>query len=460
MFESTLLFWYKPIFMAELLIAEWMYTFCLKRRKYYLLRYFFSVVVCFFVAFLFPVPFFNALYSSFMFFVMFIVTVFAMRLCYAEAWSNIVFCALAAYVTRHIAYTFYDLILMTAGINEGLMIGIYGGSSYFRFNVVTAVVYVNCYFLTYWILLILLGSRLRNYEGLVLKNLSFLVLATFIIFIDIVLNAFVVYYSYVSFDRTYLIFLYLYNLVCSLLAFIIQLGMVSRKALEEKLNIVSCLWNKDREQYALAKENVDRVNMLCHDLKYRLRCLDRNERTIDKEELTRMEEVISAYDAKIRTGNDALDVILTEKSLLCRSEKIRFTCMADGAALSFMDDADIYALFGNAVDNAIEASVRVKDPEKRIIGIVAKTAERFLSVSIYNYFETELTFNNGLPITTKKDREVHGYGMRSIALIVEKYGGDLSVSTKDGIFYLNLLFHGTNRSIPNPNSPTRYSKRA
>lgn len=441
MFESTLLFWYRPVFMAELLAAEWVYTFCLKKRSLFLLRNLLSIAICIGAAFLFPIPYLNALYSSFMFFVLFIVTVFMMKFCYEEPWSNVIFCALASYVTRHIAYTVYDLVLLAIGINEGLLLGLYGGYSTFRFNVFTAVVYVNSYFLVYWILFLLLGSRLRNQEGLVLKNLSFLVLAAFIVFVDIVLNAFVVYYSYDSFDKTYLIFLSIYNIFCSLLAFIIQFGMLGRKILEKKLDVVNYLWNKDREQYIVAKENIDRINMLCHDLKYRLRSLDGSGRAVDREEINRMEEVISAYDSRIKTGNEALDVILTEKSLLCRNEKIRFTCIAEGAALCFMDDADIYSLFGNAVDNAIEASVRVPDVEKRMIGIVAKTSDQFMSVSIYNYFEGELKFRNGLPITTKKDRAVHGYGMRNIAMIIEKYGGDMSVSTKEGIFTLNILFH-------------------
>ena len=154
-----------------------------------------------------------------------------------------------------------------------------------------------------------------------------------------------------------------------------------------------------------------------------------------------MEEIIAAYDTKIATGNDALDVIMTEKGLLCREKGIEFTCMADGAALNFMEDADIYSLFGNALDNAIEASVGVTDSEKRIVGVVAKHTDGFLSVNIYNYFENEPKFRDGLPVTSKHDKESHGFGVRSIAMITEKYGGDLSINAKDGIFDLNLLFH-------------------
>lgn len=437
MFEPSVLFWYKPVFIAELLVAEWMYSFCLKKRAHWWMRALLSVVLCACVAFLFPVPWLNAIYCSVMFIVMASVTALMMKFCYDEPLINILFCVLASYTTRHIAYSTYDFVIMLLGMNDGLILGIYGGDTSFRFNVFTAVIYTNCYFLIYWLLLILLGSRLRGRDELVLNNLSFLVLAAIMIAVDIVLNAFVVYYGYGTFDRTYLLFMYVYNIFCSLFALIIQFGMVSRKALQDKLDVVSRMWNKDREQYRIAKENADRISMLCHDLKYRLRNIDRG---ADATEIARMKDVVDAYDRRIRTGNDALDVILNEKSLICRTENIDFTCMADGSALSFMSDPDIYSLFGNIMDNAIEASRKIRVQSERVIGVVIRRSGDMLSVNVYNHYEGELKMQGGLPVTTKSDAFAHGYGMRSIAMIAGRYGGDMSVVAKNGIFDLNMLF--------------------
>lgn len=438
MFEFSQLFWYKAIFMAELLVAEWMFSFCLKKRRHFLLRQTLSLLICFGAAFLFPILWYNAIYSSVMFLALFAITLLTVKFCYDESWLNIIFCGLAAYTTRHIAYTLYDFILILMGLNEGLLIGIYGESAVFRFNVLTAVVYINCYFISYWVLLLVFGSRLRNHEGLILKNISFLFLAAFIVLIDIVINAVVVYYSYDYFDRIYIVLLYIYNIMCCLLAFVIQFGMVSRKALQTKLDVISELWRKDKEQYLLAKENMDRVNLMCHDLKYQIRQFGSH--GISGEAVKGMEKIIAAYDARIETGNEALDVILTEKSMLCGKNDIKFNCMADGKLLNFMDDADVYSLFGNAMDNAVEASVRVSDSAKRLIGLVVKATDKMLSVNIHNYYEVEPDFRNGLPLTTKKDKNSHGYGMRSIKLIAEKYGGDTSIVTKNNIFDLNILF--------------------
>ena len=57
------------------------------------------------------------------------------------------------------------------------------------------------------------------------------------------------------------------------------------------------------------------------------------------------------------TGNHALDVILTEKSLICKQKEIKLTCMADGKQLAFMQTTDLYSIFGNLLNNSIEAAL-------------------------------------------------------------------------------------------------------
>ncbi|HIW03762.1 MAG TPA: ATP-binding protein [Firmicutes bacterium] len=113
--------------------------------------------------------------------------------------------------------------------------------------------------------------------------------------------------------------------------------------------------------------------------------------------------------------------------------------MADGAALSFMNEVDLYTLFGNAFDNAIEA-VKKTEPSRRVISLSVTRAGQMLSVSMRNYYSGDVHMNGGLPETTKADREFHGYGLQSIKRITEKYGGNVQITARDGIFNLGLLF--------------------
>ncbi len=119
------------------------------------------------------------------------------------------------------------------------------------------------------------------------------------------------------------------------------------------------------EQYELSRENISIINQKCHDLKHQVSAL-RLVKTPDEREagLRELEGAVLIYDAIAKTGNEVLDTVLTEKSLLCEKNGISWTCMADGGLLDFMQPVDLYTLFGNALDNAIESSQAVDETEQ------------------------------------------------------------------------------------------------
>ena len=112
--------------------------------------------------------------------------------------------------------------------------------------------------------------------------------------------------------------------------------------------------------------------------------------------------------------------------------------MIDGEALSFMRAGDIYSLFGNAVDNAIRAELKVGEREKRFIGIEASPRGRLLYIQFENYCEEAPAFRGGLPVTTKADGENHGFGLISMKRTVERYGGAMTVDWEDNIFRVSM----------------------
>lgn len=141
----------------------------------------------------------------------------------------------------------------------------------------------------------------------------------------------------------------------------------------------------------------------------------------------------------VETGNEALDTILTEKSLACSNEDIVLSCIADGAALDFMSPSDIYSFFGNALDNAIEAVRQVSDPERRNITLNVARRGKMVAVSIENFYELMPKFQDGLPTTSKANKANHGFGVKSMQATCARYNGMLHVGAKDGVFYLNAL---------------------
>ena len=194
------------------------------------------------------------------------------------------------------------------------------------------------------------------------------------------------------------------------------------------------------DTYKMSAESVELVNQKYHDLKHQIQILRRTESEEEKNAyLDQMEEEIKTYEARNKTGNRVLDIILTTKSLQCQKQGISLTCVAEGEELSFMRPMDISALFGNALDNAIESVRKIADPDKRLIHVSVQRQKGFLRIRIENCFEGKIRFENGMPVTSKKDSAFHGYGTKSIRRIAESYGGSMTIHTEGDWFELRVL---------------------
>lgn len=197
---------------------------------------------------------------------------------------------------------------------------------------------------------------------------------------------------------------------------------------------------EERErQYQISRQNIEAVNIRCHDLKHQIRSLLTDRTPVDEAALAEITDELGVYDSIVETGNPTLDTILTEKSLLCRNDGITLEVVADGEALGFLQTSEICSLFGNALDNAIEAVRPLKDREKRVISLNVFRRNSFVIVAVENYFEGKRVLMDGLPRTTKEDPDSHGFGMRSMQRIARNHSGTVALTTKDGIFKLSVL---------------------
>ena len=439
MYEVTQLFWYKSVFMAEILAAEFLFTFRLKKKDRYPLRFALAALLCMAVSVAAPILGYNALCSSVLFFALFAVSVGALMLCFREPFLHIFFCAVAAYTVQHIAFELYNFIVVVTGLNAGLPVEVYGESAARLSGLFLTLVYVDSYCIVYWLMTITFGSMIRKNEDLRIRSTSMLVLVALVVLVDIVISAVVTYYSYEHNNSFYVSVTSVYNILCCLLALYVQFSLLSKRQLERELDTVNSLYEQEKKQYDMFKENLDFINVKCHDLRHQIRQIGRSS-SLDEASIREMEDVISIYDSAVETGNKTIDIILTEKSLMCNKNHIQLTCIVDGGEMSFMAEQDIYSLFGNAIDNAVEALSQVEDEEKRVVGIIAKRKGMFVSLQFYNYCSQTPQFSGGLPVTTKADKQYHGFGMKSIRMIAQKYGGEMDVSVENQVFNLRLLF--------------------
>ena len=438
---SSPLYWYKMVFMAELLVAEGLATYTLKKRPKFALRAVLGVLGCEALAFLYPVFDFsyNAVYTSFMFLLLFAVTLCAMKVCYDEPWVNIIFCGIIAYTTQHVAYEFENFFLTVFDLgNSGMAYGSLDAVTG-EFSLFTVLVYAGSYFFVYWFIWAFVEHRIRQRESLRIEYSYLFVFAAVIVAVDIVLSIVVTYLPRPADIKPFLLVISIYNILSCSLAIGMQFSMLGKRIAETELAEVQGLWDRDRKLYEMSKENVELINVKCHDLKKQIRALRTASGEVDKDALREIEQAVNIYDGAVKTGSDVLDVILAEKSLYCEKHGIKLTCIADGEKLNFMSKPDIYSLFENAISNAVEAVSGIADPDRRIARLKVTCSGRLISVHIENCCDAAPEFEDGLPKTTKGDERWHGYGMRSMRLIAEKYGGGLSASVEDGMFYLDVV---------------------
>ena len=285
----------------------------------------------------------------------------------------------------------------------------------------------------------LFGARKTNHGRLRLDahNRRVILISTFFLVADNILTTLLrVNDSNINFGPAMIaaqIYFIMFNFV---MVYMLE-NLILRQSLEKEQLALQALERQKEEQYRFSQELIDSINIKSHDLKKQINYL-RNEKSGREDLLNEIENITDQFDSNIQTHNEALTAILSEKSLVCSANGIPFTCMADGDGIGFMRDLDIYTLFANLIDNAIEASIALPE-ENRSIELVVRRQFDFLSIHLSNYFNGEVFEQDGELLTLKEDRKNHGFGSKSIRQIVGNYDGTYSYKTDDGIFTVNIL---------------------
>lgn len=435
------------LFTLEITVAEILFSLRMQKRRLFWLRLIGWIAVMAGVAalcVLLPkIVFSNAVAVSGLYIGLFILSVLLMMMCYDEKWINVFFCGICAYTLQHMAYGFANLVITCLTRTRSPILDLYSdgvnaSNMFARETSIVLLVYALCFYLAYGISFMLFRKAVDKNRRIKIRSAQVPLLIAMGLLIDIALNMMFVYLVPSDVEVMVNIIFSVYSCAACILFLFVLFGLAKNKKLEDEKNFIEYLSKKQTELYDIRKENMELVNMKAHDMKYQLRELGKNQ-FMPQETIGEIERVLIANDAVIKTGYPVLDMLLTDKSMYCGKNDISFTCIADGAAISFMSDADIYSLFGNALDNAIESCMKMRGKEPRVIGLKLAAVDNLVTVNVYNSYEGEIVIRDGLPQTSKSDSVFHGYGMKSIRYIVEKYGGDMQILTDGEVFNLNIL---------------------
>ena len=254
------------------------------------------------------------------------------------------------------------------------------------------------------------------------------------------LGILLVYSSYLTFGVNAGAEVHLNQFIISVLILIMLLLIIRNNVrVTEKEILRRLLYEKERE-YRVTQETINLINQKSHDLKKIIAFLESNTEGPLLEETKSIEESIRKYDSIVQTGNDTVDIVLSEKKLYCANHDINFSCVVDGKVFDIMSDVDVYTLLANALDNAIEATMQVDEETKRNIALRVTRNGAMAQLRLTNSYAIEPKFVSGMPITTKGDKQYHGFGLQSIKTTAKKYGGYFSCDASGGRFTLKVAF--------------------
>lgn len=412
-------------FPLQVFIAMSLFAFRFRRRSYFVLRYI-GVLALYMLATWFIPNIIVYGWLDLKYMVILCISALFLYPCFELGVKELIFCALAGYSVQHIGFSVMMIVRTSfPGVGDWMQM--------FLYEICFIVVYILC--------AIVFARRIHPGESRNLRNWRLLLLLVITIFITQVLSL------WLNAEMPSEPLPRVYAIGSSLLVLIVQFDFFHEGELEQKNRVVEQLLQQRNEQFAMSKENIDVINMKCHDLKKNLDLLltvgDAAAQQSLKQELS---DSIMIYDSGVQTGNEAIDVLIMDRSIYCNKNSITLSYIIDGKLLSFMSAADVFSMLGNMLDNGIERELQ--EPEdSRLIALRVIDRGGCVYVHVENFCSAKLSFaDDGLPLTTKADKKAHGFGMQSIRFVAEKYGGVVSIYQESEFFNVDVLFARANKS--------------
>lgn len=191
-----------------------------------------------------------------------------------------------------------------------------------------------------------------------------------------------------------------------------------------------------QEYFADRMSDEERVRSIYHDMKNHLLVIQAQAENSGEilESVVSLQEQIQEYENYYNTGNEFLNIIIRDKARIAREKQIDFTSAIHFEQGSFMDPLDVSTIFGNALDNAIEASDKLPVSMRLITAKANRIRDMLVIVVENNSIEEKVE-----RVTTKSDAFLHGFGLPNIRRAVDKYGGECMIDSQGTTFVLKIM---------------------
>ncbi len=136
----------------------------------------------------------------------------------------------------------------------------------------------------------------------------------------------------------------------------------------------------------------------------------------------------------IWTGDETMDYLINSKTAAAKADRIPMEVQVEFPRHTNLRSSDLCAILGNLLDNALEAAGQVSEPEKRFVRLAIRRINQMLVIKVENSFLVPPVEEGSVLITTKKEKEMHGWGLKSARTAAEKYDGMIRTAYTDSTF--------------------------
>ncbi|MEY8338510.1 ATP-binding protein [Lachnospiraceae bacterium 62-35] len=196
--------------------------------------------------------------------------------------------------------------------------------------------------------------------------------------------------------------------------------------------------------YKMLEEQYKQSERLRHDMKNHIAALSglfHNKEWEKMGSYLKNMEGSSLEDGDI-TGNKAVDALLYQKRKRAQKENIKWECDVQISKVCCINEFDLCVLFGNILDNAMEACERLQCNELHgsgdcFINIQAKTVKKCFLLEVKNSMDMMERYVDGF--TNKENPQEHGIGLLNVSDVVHRYSGAMNIEAENGIFVISIL---------------------
>ena len=212
----------------------------------------------------------------------------------------------------------------------------------------------------------------------------------------------------------------------------------------------NAVMEKERELYynecIMMQTSTNELKAFRHDLKNQMigvsELMNAKRYEEAKELMGELSEKLNIRTLFSTTGNVSVDSIINYKLQNAGNEQIRVEAEIAVPEDFGMNISDSITVLGNLLDNALYA-VRQVEESKRYLKLKVVFDKERLMIHCANPYVTEVRYEEGEIISTKTDRKEHGFGLKNIEVVAEKYNGCMNVNHNDGVFAVDVLLYLT-----------------